>query len=160
MQITWKKSETKNIRLLVFSFTSINLSFWCFFVPCFLVVCKISNFNMWTAKQLAQVSCTELPLRAYCPNLYTLLKRHSTYHDPLFFYKWGQKGLAKILKHYFCLDFAFDFSKITPFLFYFYLNNITYLIKYNLLASLLKNIWILIDTLPAGSINQFRNYES
>ena len=26
------------------------------------VVCKISNFNMWTAKHLAQASCTELTL--------------------------------------------------------------------------------------------------
>ena len=26
------------------------------------MVCKISNFDMWTAKHLAQASCTELPL--------------------------------------------------------------------------------------------------
>ena len=58
LQITWK-NETKNIRPLVFSFSSINLAFWCFF---FHVVCKISNFNMWTAKYLAQASCTELTL--------------------------------------------------------------------------------------------------
>ena len=28
----------------------------------FPVICKISNFNMWTAKHLAQASCTELTL--------------------------------------------------------------------------------------------------
>ena len=29
----------------------------------FYVVCKISNFKMWTAKHLAQASCSELTLR-------------------------------------------------------------------------------------------------
>ena len=33
-----------------------------FFVLFFHVVCKISNFYMWTAKHLAQASCTELTL--------------------------------------------------------------------------------------------------
>ena len=33
-----------------------------FFVLFFHVVCKISNFNMWTAKHLVQASCTELTL--------------------------------------------------------------------------------------------------
>ena len=33
-----------------------------FFVSFFHVICKISNFNMWTAKHLAQASCTELTL--------------------------------------------------------------------------------------------------
>ena len=35
-----KKNETKNIRLLVFSFSSINLSFWCF----------LFRFFMWFAR--------------------------------------------------------------------------------------------------------------
>ena len=33
-----------------------------FFVLYFHVVYEISNFNMWTAKHLAQASCTELTL--------------------------------------------------------------------------------------------------
>ena len=33
-----------------------------FFFSIFLVIRKISNFNMWTAKNLAQASCTELTL--------------------------------------------------------------------------------------------------
>ena len=33
-----------------------------FFVLFFHVVCEISNFDIWTAKHLAQASCTELPL--------------------------------------------------------------------------------------------------
>ena len=33
-----------------------------FFVSFFYVVCKTSNFNMWTAKHWAQASCTELTL--------------------------------------------------------------------------------------------------
>ena len=60
LQITWK-NETKNIRLLVFIFSSINLVFL-LFVLFFDVVCKISNFDMWTAKHLAQASCTDLTL--------------------------------------------------------------------------------------------------
>ena len=33
-----------------------------FFVSFFHIICKISNFNLWTAKHLAQASCTELTL--------------------------------------------------------------------------------------------------
>ena len=58
-----KTNETKDIRLLVFSFSSINLVFLMFFALFLHEVCKISNFNnMWTAKNLAQASCTELTL--------------------------------------------------------------------------------------------------
>ena len=32
------------------------------FESCFHVICKISNFNTWTAKHLARASCTELTL--------------------------------------------------------------------------------------------------
>ena len=53
-----EKNEAKNIRPLVFSFLSINLAF-------FHLVCKISNFNMWTTKYLAQASCTELILSSF-----------------------------------------------------------------------------------------------
>ena len=61
LQITWK-NQTKNIRLLVFSFSPIDLAFWCFLFCFFHVVCKISNFDMWSTKYLAQASCTELTL--------------------------------------------------------------------------------------------------
>ena len=63
---TKKKDETKNIRPLVFSFSPIDLAIWCF-IFVFHVVCKISNFNKWTAKHLAQASCTELTL-IFCAN--------------------------------------------------------------------------------------------
>ena len=33
-----------------------------FFASIFLVICKISNLNMWTAKHLAKASCAELTL--------------------------------------------------------------------------------------------------
>ena len=68
-----EKNETKNIRPLVFSFSPINLAFWCF---CFVfhVVCKISNFNKWAAKHLAQASWTELTLKK---NIYRLLRSAS-----------------------------------------------------------------------------------
>ena len=33
-----------------------------FFASFFHVIYKISNFNLWTAKHLAQASCTELTL--------------------------------------------------------------------------------------------------
>ena len=32
----------------------------------FHVICKISNFNIWTAKDLAQASCSELTLMSFC----------------------------------------------------------------------------------------------
>ena len=36
---------------------------WCSIFHFFHLICNISNFNMWTAKHLAQASCTELTLR-------------------------------------------------------------------------------------------------
>ena len=58
-------NQAKNIRLLFFSFSPINLAFWCFcFV--FYVVWKISNFNVWTAKHYHQV-WLYLKVRSYGP---------------------------------------------------------------------------------------------
>ena len=52
------------------------LRVWCSLFYFFHVICKISNFNMWTPKHLAQASCTELTLKvkikAYYPNIYTV----------------------------------------------------------------------------------------
>ena len=56
-----KKHETKNIRLLVFSF-SILFAFWYFLFSFFHLVFEISNFNMWITKHLAHTSCAELTL--------------------------------------------------------------------------------------------------
>ena len=57
-----KKNETKNIRPLVFSLSPIDLAILMYFVLFFHVVCKISNFNMWTVEHLVKISCTELTL--------------------------------------------------------------------------------------------------
>ena len=38
------------------------LRVWCSLFHIFHVICKISNFNMWTEEHLAQASCTELTL--------------------------------------------------------------------------------------------------
>ena len=58
-----EKDENKNIRLLFFSFFINRSNILMLFVLFFHVVCKISNFNMWTTKHLVQVSCTELTLK-------------------------------------------------------------------------------------------------
>ena len=59
LQTTWKTKQkpskcyllVKNWKLIVFALF-------------FDVICKISNFNMWTGKHLAQASCTEMTFRA------------------------------------------------------------------------------------------------
>ena len=70
-----KSHEKIKQRTSVFSFLPINLAFWCFYFV-FHMACKISNFNLWKLKHLAQASCTELTLKvkikAYCPNIYTV----------------------------------------------------------------------------------------
>ena len=53
-----EKNQTKNIRPLVFHFSPIDSAFSFLFH----VVCKISNFDKWTAKHLPQASFTELTL--------------------------------------------------------------------------------------------------
>ena len=59
---TWKKQNKKhqNARSIDEKLQTKSLMF---FVSFFYVICKISNFNMWTAKHLVQASCTELTLR-------------------------------------------------------------------------------------------------
>ena len=61
LQITWNKWNkwNKEHQTLSFGFF-INKSK----ILMFSVVCKISNFNLWTAKHLAQASCTELTVRS------------------------------------------------------------------------------------------------
>ena len=61
LQITWKKWNKEHQTLSLQFFTN-RSSILMFFVLFFHVVCKISNFNMWTAKHLTQGSCTEFTL--------------------------------------------------------------------------------------------------
>ena len=61
LQITWKKWNKKH-QTLSFQLFINRSSILMFFVLFFHVVCKISNFDMWTAKHLVQASCTELTL--------------------------------------------------------------------------------------------------
>ena len=61
LQITWKKWN-KEHQTLSFQFFTNRFSISMFFVLFFHVVCKISNFDKWTAKHLVQASCTELTL--------------------------------------------------------------------------------------------------
>ena len=75
MQTTCK-NRTKHIKILDLLMKNWKLRVWCSLFYFFHVICKISNFNMWTPKHLAQASCTELTLKvkikAYCPNIYTV----------------------------------------------------------------------------------------
>ena len=58
LQTTWR-NKTKNIKMLDLLMKNWKLSLMFQF---FHVICKISNFNMLTAKHLAQACCTELTL--------------------------------------------------------------------------------------------------
>ena len=61
LQTTWK-NNTENIKTLEVLMKNWKLRVWCSLFHFFHVICKISNFNMWTAKHLAQASCIELTL--------------------------------------------------------------------------------------------------
>ena len=61
LQTTWK-NKTKNIKMLHLLVKNWKLRVWSSLFHFFYVICKISDFNMWTAKHLAQASCTELTL--------------------------------------------------------------------------------------------------
>ena len=62
LQPTWN-NKTKNIKSARFIDEKLKTKSLMFFITFFHVICKISNFIMWTAKHLAQVSCTELTLK-------------------------------------------------------------------------------------------------
>ena len=55
-----KKKPIKMLNLLMINW---KLRVWCSLFHFFHVICKISIFNMWTAKHLAQGSCTEFTLQ-------------------------------------------------------------------------------------------------
>ena len=56
---TWKR---KNVKMLFLLMKIWRIRVWCSLFHLFQVICKISNFNMWTAKHMAQASCTDLTL--------------------------------------------------------------------------------------------------
>ena len=51
---------TENIKILDLLMKNPKLRVWCSLFHLFHVICKISNFDIRTAKPLAQASCTEL----------------------------------------------------------------------------------------------------
>ena len=53
----WWKNHTLDLLMKNWKITV-----WCSLFHFFHVICKISNFNIWTAKHLAQASCSELTL--------------------------------------------------------------------------------------------------
>ena len=59
---SWKQHEKQKIKHqnARFSVEKLKYKSLMFFVSVFHVICKISNFNMWTAMYLTQASCTEL----------------------------------------------------------------------------------------------------
>ena len=57
-----KKKRNKEHHTLSFQCFTNRFNILMFFVLFFHGVCKISNFNLWTAKHLVQASCTELTL--------------------------------------------------------------------------------------------------
>ena len=63
LQTTWK-SKTKIIKMLKLLMKNGKFRVWCSLFHFIHVICKISNFNMWTAKHLVQASVTELTLNA------------------------------------------------------------------------------------------------
>ena len=60
-----KKKWNEELQTLNFQFFINKSSILICFVLFFHVICKISSFNMWTAKHLGQASCTELTLKKH-----------------------------------------------------------------------------------------------
>ena len=56
------KKQNKNTRSIGEKLKNKSLMFFVSFVH---VIFKISNFNMWTAKLLAQASCPKIPLQSF-----------------------------------------------------------------------------------------------
>ena len=86
------KKWNKEHQTLSFQFFTNKSSILMFFVLFFHVVCKISNFNMWTAKHLVQASCTELTLsisieRSFMFRIKGRLKNKVHNYDLMFIFK-------------------------------------------------------------------------
>ena len=63
---------------------------WCSLFYFFYVISKISNFNMWTAKHLAQASCTELTL--HINNLLSITYQYFWHVSQIFSLKYCNRG--------------------------------------------------------------------
>ena len=63
------------------------LRVWCFLFCFLFLICKISNFNIWTSEHFAPASCTELTLRIFLFKI--LSKLHLI---------WSPKGESSKLK--------------------------------------------------------------
>ena len=63
LQTTRKKQRKKHQNLLVKKW---KLRVWGSLFHFFHAICKISNFDTWTARHLAQASFTELTLKVFC----------------------------------------------------------------------------------------------
>ena len=61
LQTKWK-NKTKNIKMLHLLVKNWILRVWYSLFQFLNVICKISNFDMWFVKHLAQASCTKLTL--------------------------------------------------------------------------------------------------
>ena len=61
LQIRWR-SKAKNIEMLDSLIKNWKLRVWCSLFH-FLLICMVSNFDMWTKKHLAHASCTEFHWR-------------------------------------------------------------------------------------------------
>ena len=64
-----------DLQAISFQFFINRFSILMFFAMLLYVICKISNFNKWTAKHLAQAFCTELTLKDQ-----THPHKHSSHH--------------------------------------------------------------------------------
>ena len=58
-----QNKKQKNIKMLDLLIKNWKVRVWCSSFQIFHMICKISNFNMWTAKHLVKASCTEFTLQ-------------------------------------------------------------------------------------------------
>ena len=72
----YKKTKQKNIKILNLLVKNWKLRVLCSLFHLFHVICKISSFNMWTAKHLAQASFTELTLLVTKVDMYLKLTEY------------------------------------------------------------------------------------
>ena len=88
-QTTWK-NKTKNVKVLDLLMKNSKLKVWCSLFHFFHVICKISNFYMWTAKHLPQASWTELTL--HINNLLSITYQYFWHASKIFSLKWCNRG--------------------------------------------------------------------
>ena len=96
-----EKKWNKKHQTLSFPFFTNRFSFLMFFVSFSHVVCKISYFNMWTTKHLAQSFCTELILKN-CPQFRCQLCFTTSNNWKLIWSKFGDCFWCQIDRHLSC----------------------------------------------------------